>query len=76
MILIEFNSTMSGVQYRIFVLRVLFGLVTTQSSHANDGATELVLAAEAWCCHRVMLVTTLPSHAGDGVAKSVLAVTR
>jgi hypothetical protein len=47
MILIESNSAMRGVQYRIFILRVWFGLVTTQLSRADDGATESVLAAEA-----------------------------
>jgi hypothetical protein len=47
MFLIESNSTMHDVQDRTFVLRVLFGLVTTQPSRADDGVTESVLAAEA-----------------------------
>jgi hypothetical protein len=47
MVLIESNSAMCGVQDRIFILMVLFGLVTTQPSRADDGATEPVLAAEA-----------------------------
>jgi hypothetical protein len=47
----------------IFVLRVLFGLVMTEPSHADDDATELVL------------VTTLLSRASDGTAESMLFVT-
>jgi hypothetical protein len=46
MILIESNSVTHGVQDRIFILRVLFGLVTTQLSRASDDATESMLAAE------------------------------
>jgi hypothetical protein len=34
------------MQDRIFVLRVLFGLVMTQPSHVDDDAAELVLATE------------------------------
>jgi hypothetical protein len=45
-ILIESNVATHGVQDRIFVLRVLFGLVMTQPSYADDAATESVLAAE------------------------------
>jgi hypothetical protein len=76
MVLIETNSAMPGVQDQIFVLRVLFGLVMTQSSRADDGAVESVLAVEAWCHRRVMLVMTLPSLAGVGAAESVLAAAR
>jgi hypothetical protein len=47
MILIESNSATRGVQDRIFVLRVLFGLMTTQPSHANNSAAESMLATEA-----------------------------
>jgi hypothetical protein len=47
MILIESNSATRGVQDQILVLRVLFGLVTTQLTHANDNTAELVLATEA-----------------------------
>jgi hypothetical protein len=47
MVLIESISVMRGVQDQIFILRVLFGLVMMQSSHADDGTTESVLAAEA-----------------------------
>jgi hypothetical protein len=47
MVFIESNSAMCSVQDRIFTLRVLFGLVMTQSSHVDDGANESVLAAEA-----------------------------
>jgi hypothetical protein len=46
MILIESNLAMSGVQDRIFVLRVLFGLVMTQPSRADDDATKSLLATE------------------------------
>jgi hypothetical protein len=46
MVLIESNLAMCIVQDRIFVLWVLFGLVTMQLSHAGDDATELVLAVE------------------------------
>jgi hypothetical protein len=63
------------VQDRIFILRVLFGLVKTQPSHADDDAVESVLATE-WYHHLDMLVTMLPSHAGDGAIESVLAVAR
>jgi hypothetical protein len=38
---------MHGVKDQIFILRVLFDLVTTQLSCADDDATESVLAAEA-----------------------------
>jgi hypothetical protein len=47
MVLIQSNSARRSVQDRIFVSRVLFGLVTTQPSHADDGAAESVLVAEA-----------------------------
>jgi hypothetical protein len=47
MILIESNSAMRGMQDQIIVLRVLFGLVTTQPGHADNGAAESVLAVEA-----------------------------
>jgi hypothetical protein len=47
MFLIESNSAMHDVQDRIFILRVLFGLVMSQLSHADDGAAEWVLGAEA-----------------------------
>jgi hypothetical protein len=43
MILIESNSATRGMQARIFILRVLFGQVSTQPSHAGDGAAELML---------------------------------
>jgi hypothetical protein len=46
MVLIESNPVMRGVQDRIFVLRVLFGLVMTQSSHVGDDATKSVLVVE------------------------------
>jgi hypothetical protein len=46
MVLIESNSATHGMQDRIFILRVLFGLVMMQLSHAGDDAAELVLAAE------------------------------
>jgi hypothetical protein len=76
MILIESNTATRGVQDQIFILRVLFGLVMMQPSHADDGAADSVLATEAWCHHRVMLVTTQLSHAGDGAAESVLVIAR
>jgi hypothetical protein len=76
MVLIQSNSAMSGVQDWIFILMVLFGLVMTQLSHADDGTVESVLAVEAWCRYRVMLVMTLLSHAGDAAAESMLATTR
>jgi hypothetical protein len=47
MILLESNLAMRRVQDRIFVLRVLFGLVMMQPSHADDGTVKSVLAAEA-----------------------------
>jgi hypothetical protein len=47
MVLIESNSVTHRVQDWIIVLRVLFGLVTTQLSHADDDAAESVLAMEA-----------------------------
>jgi hypothetical protein len=47
MIFIESNSATRRVQDQIFVLRVLFGLVTTQPSRGDDDATESVLAVEA-----------------------------
>jgi hypothetical protein len=75
MILLESNLAMRRVQDRIFVLRVLFGLVMMQPSHADDGTVKSVLAAEAWYHHRVILVMTLLSHASDGVAESLLAIT-
>jgi hypothetical protein len=68
MILIESNSAMRWVQDRIFILRVLFGLVMTQLSCANNSAAESMLDTEVRCLHRVMLVMTLPSHVGDGAA--------
>jgi hypothetical protein len=43
MILIESNSATHDVQARIFILRVLFGQVSMQPSHAGDGAVELML---------------------------------
>jgi hypothetical protein len=46
MILIESNSATHRVK-EIFVLRVLFGLVITQPSRADDGPAKSVLAAEA-----------------------------
>jgi hypothetical protein len=46
MALIECNSAMHDVQDRIFVLRVLFSLVTTQLSHAGDNTVESVLSVE------------------------------
>jgi hypothetical protein len=59
------------MQDRIFVLRVLFGLMMTQSNHVDDDATEMVLAAE-WYHHLDMLVMML----GDSATESVLAITR
>jgi hypothetical protein len=47
MVLIESYSAMRGAQDRIFILRVLFGLVMMQMSHTNDGAAKSVLVAEA-----------------------------
>jgi hypothetical protein len=47
MILIESNLATRGVQDWIFVLRVLFGLVTMRSSRVDDSAVESVLAAKA-----------------------------
>jgi hypothetical protein len=47
MILIESNSATRGVQDQIFILRVLFGLVMTQLSRADDGVAESVLVVEA-----------------------------
>jgi hypothetical protein len=47
MMLIESNSTTRGVQDQIFILRVLFGLVMTQLSRADDGVAESVLVVEA-----------------------------
>jgi hypothetical protein len=47
MILIESNSVTCGVQDRIFILRVLFDLVTTLSSRPEDGAAESVLVVDA-----------------------------
>jgi hypothetical protein len=73
MVLIESNSTTRGVQHRIFILRVLFGLVTTQLSHAGDDVDKSVLATERGR-HRDMLVTTLPCRASDGATESILAV--
>jgi hypothetical protein len=46
MILIESNSATHGVKDQIFVLRVLFGLVMTQLSHADDGTAESMPAVE------------------------------
>jgi hypothetical protein len=43
---IKSNSATCGVQDRIFVLWVLFGLVTMQPSRPDDDVTESVLAAE------------------------------
>jgi hypothetical protein len=73
MIIIESNSATHGMQDRIFILRVLFGLVMMQPSHAGDGSTELVLAVEC-CHHQNMLVTMLLSHTSNGTAKLVLTV--
>jgi hypothetical protein len=47
MMLIESNSATRGVQDQIFILRVLFGLVMTQPSRADDGVAESVLVVEA-----------------------------
>jgi hypothetical protein len=47
MILLESNLAMRRVQDRIFVLRVLFGLVMMQPSRADDGTVKSVLAVEA-----------------------------
>jgi hypothetical protein len=47
MVLIESNSAMCDVQDQIFILRVLFGLVMMQLSHADDGAAKSVLVTEA-----------------------------
>jgi hypothetical protein len=44
MVLIECNSATRGVQDRIIILRVLFGLVVTQPSRVGDGAAKSVLA--------------------------------
>jgi hypothetical protein len=76
MVLIESNLAMHGVQDWIFFLSVLFGLVMTQPSRANDGVAESVLATETCCHHRVMLVTMLLSHASDGAAELVLSTAR
>jgi hypothetical protein len=75
MVLIESNPVMRGVQDRIFVLRVLFGLVMTQSSHVGDDATKSVLVVE-WCHHWDMLVMTLPSRASNGATESVMVIAR
>jgi hypothetical protein len=61
------------MQNQIFVLTVLFGLVMTQPSRADDDVVESVLATE-WYRHRDMLVMMLLSHAGNGVAESMLAI--
>jgi hypothetical protein len=44
--LIESNLATCGVQDQIFILRVLFGLVMTQLSRADDDAAESMLAIE------------------------------
>jgi hypothetical protein len=46
MVLIESNSIKRDMQDQIFFFRVLFGLVTTESNRANDGAAKSVLATE------------------------------
>jgi hypothetical protein len=42
--------------------KVLLGLVTMRSSHAGDGAAEMVLAL-------ALLVMMLPSHTSDGATE-------